>query len=40
MQMAKTAVCSQVNTKQINSLGCGQNVQSLNVKLVGASFKQ
>jgi hypothetical protein len=27
------AVCSQINTKHINTL-CGQNVQLLNVKLV------
>jgi len=27
------AVCSQIHTKQINTL-CGQNVESLNVKLV------
>jgi hypothetical protein len=32
------AVCSQIHTKHINTL-CGQNVQLLNVKLVGASRK-
>ena len=29
----KMAVCSEIHTKQINSL-CGQNVELLNVKLV------
>jgi len=28
------AVCSQINTKHINTL-CGQNVELLNVKLAG-----
>ena len=32
---AEIAVCSQINTKHINML-CGQNVQLLNVKHVGA----
>ena len=27
------AVCSQINTKHINTAVCGQNVQLLNVKL-------
>ena len=40
MQMAQNVVCSQINTKYIYSLQCGQNVQSLNVKLVGASRNQ
>jgi len=31
--VAQVAVCSQINTKHINSL-CGQNVEMLNVKLV------
>jgi len=33
------AVCSQIHTKQINTL-CGQNVELLNVKPVGASRNQ
>ena len=33
------AVCSQIHTKHINTL-CGQNVELLNVKSVGASRNQ
>ena len=32
------AVCSEIHTKHINTL-CGQNVELLNVKLVGLGFK-
>jgi hypothetical protein len=35
LQVAQDAVCSQINTKYIQP---GQNVQLLNVKLVGASL--
>ena len=35
---AQVAVCSEINTKQINTLW--QNVQFLNVKPVGASRDQ
>ena len=31
------AVCSQIHTKHINAL-CGQNVELLNVKLVGTEL--
>jgi hypothetical protein len=31
------AVCSEIHTKRINTL-CGQNVELLNVKLVGHMF--
>jgi hypothetical protein len=31
--VAQVAVCSQINTKHINTV-CGQNVQLLNVKLL------
>ena len=34
---AEVACCSEINTKQIQ---CGQSVQLLNVKPVGASRKQ
>jgi hypothetical protein len=34
---AEVAVCSEINTKHIK---CGQNVQFLNVKPVGASDNQ
>ena len=33
MYVAQVAVCSQINTKHINTV-CGQNVQLLNVKLL------
>jgi hypothetical protein len=36
LQVAQVALCSQINTKHINTLR-GQSVQLLNVKLVGAS---
>ena len=32
LQVAQFAVCSEINTKHINTV-CGQNVQLLNVKL-------
>jgi hypothetical protein len=37
--VAQVADCSQINTKHINTV-CGQNVQLLNVKPVGASRNQ
>jgi hypothetical protein len=38
LQVAQVAVCSQINTKHINTVfGGGQSVQLLNVKPVGAS---
>ena len=33
LQVAQVAVCSQINTKHINTV-CGQNVRLLNVKLL------
>ena len=33
MYVAQVAVCSQINTKHINTV-CGQNVELLNVKLL------
>jgi len=36
---AEVVVCSEINTKHINTQ-CGQSVQLLNVKLVGASRNQ
>ena len=33
LSVAQFAVCSQINTKHINTV-CGQNVQLLNVKLL------
>ena len=33
LQVAKVAVCSQINKKHINTV-CGQNVELLNVKLL------
>jgi hypothetical protein len=39
MYVAQVAVCTQINTKHINTQ-CGQSVQLLNVKLVGASHNQ
>jgi tyrosine-protein phosphatase YwqE len=33
LQLVQVAVCSQINTKHINTV-CGQNVQLLNVKLL------
>ena len=39
LYMEIMAVCSQINTKHLNTL-CGQNVQLLNVKPVGASRDQ
>jgi len=36
MYRAKVAICSEINTKHINTM-CGQNVKYLNVKPVGAS---
>jgi hypothetical protein len=39
LYMEKIAVCSQINTKQINTL-CAPSVQLLNVKLVDTNHKQ
>ena len=39
LYVAQVAVCSEINTKHINTL-CGQSVQLLNVKLIGASRDQ
>ena len=36
MYRAKVTICSEINTKHMNTL-CGQNVKYLNVKPVGAS---
>ena len=37
MYREKIAVCSQIHTKHITTL-CGQNVELLNVKLVGTEL--
>jgi hypothetical protein len=39
VEAATVAVCSQINAKHINTV-CGENVQLLNVKLIGASRNQ